>query len=206
MLIPEFVLCIIILISHQIYSTKFYSIVGTVCQPTQFARFVGHDASGFDVSLTLIYSRSFEDSRLTQVLYICLPKIPNAAFSTVSSEGACYAKCAAVNINPKTAGNVTIIEFNMSNQSCMCKTTAELAYTNFVVSTSWTANLIGNCARYPKSKMNYICLNLSNWCWQICLLFSHKFLSGCHCHFSRLYCSRWCHFVLLIIWYTLAVF
>lgn len=79
-------------------------------------------------------------------------QIPGAQFYPITSEGACYTNCAAVNINPKTVGTVSIVEFNLATQSCMCKTTAELAYTNFVVSTRWNANLVGTCATYKQSK------------------------------------------------------
>lgn len=136
-------------------SAQYYTLIGSVCQPlgTQYARFVGHDASGFDVSLALIYKRKLEGRLLTHVSFLYLPKITGAQFTPITSEGACYSKCAAVNINPKTAGSVSIVEFNLPNQYCFCKTTANLAYTNFVVSNSWNANLAGNCAMYSQSKL-----------------------------------------------------
>lgn len=139
---------------HLIYSAQYYTLIASMCQPlaTQFARFVGHDASGFDVSFSLMCSRSLGQQSLILASFTHLVKIVGGQFTPITSEGACYAKCAAININPKTAGNVSIVEFNVPAQYCMCKTTANLAYTNFVVSTGWNANLVGNCAMYPQSR------------------------------------------------------
>lgn len=98
---------------------KFYALVSGLCQPSQFARYLGVAIAGFD--------------------------IPNGIHEGITSESSCAAICSA---NNPLNGPYQVIQYYPSVQQCACKFTAALAYSGFVPLNYETSSLVGSCASY----------------------------------------------------------